>query len=382
MNQPAFVLEGRPVYLVETEEALSEAAVYLSQQAELALDLEFDQHHYTYGFTLCLIQISDGQACFLIDPFAIENLQPLWQVLEDPAIIKIFHHANNDLMLLSMLGCQVHNLVDTAVAAKILNYAKAALGTLLEEELGLNLDKSQQMSNWTLRPLTKRQLEYATLDVLHLHLLKDKMLGKVAELGRLHWLAEEDKLLESIVFSVPADPHLKIKFPQRLTYLQQFILKPIYDFRDELAQKWNIPAGQVINTAALMALLNNPEGNLNEWLHHTRGVHGRLQQDRYEAQLQRIINGALQEAKKRQISNRLPSSPYPPRFKTPETEARKDQICLVQKALIDAYGAYATPLLLDQSIITHYSQTGDLVIQKNYAREIVLQTAAAMGIVL
>ncbi|QHL87819.1 ribonuclease D [Nibribacter ruber] len=382
MNQPAFVLEGRPVYVVDTAEALSEAAAHLGQRPELALDLEFDQHHYTYGFTLCLIQISDGHACFLIDPFSLEDLQPLWDVLENPAIVKIFHHANNDLMLLSMLGCQVRNLVDTAVAAKILNYAKAALGTLLEEELGLNLDKSQQMSNWTLRPLTKKQLEYAALDVLHLHPLKEKMLGKVADLGRLHWLAEEDKLLESITFSTPTDPHLKIKFPQRLTYLQQFILKPIYDFRDELAQKWNIPAGQVINTAALMALLNDPSQDLNQWLHHTRGVHGRLQQDRYEAQLQRLLNGSLQEAKKRQIPNRLPSNPYPPRFKTPETEARKDQLCLVQKALIDAYGAYATPLLLDQSTITHYSQTGDLIIQKNYAREIVLQTAADMGIVL
>ncbi|MFC6996255.1 ribonuclease D [Rufibacter roseus] len=382
MKEPAFVLEGKPVHVVESAEALQTAVNHLAQKPELALDLEFDQHHYTYGFNLCLIQISDGHDCFLIDPLPVQDLQPLWDVLENPAIVKIFHHANNDLMLLSMLGCQVRNIVDTAVAAKILNYAKASLGNLLEEELGLRLDKSQQMSNWNQRPLSKRQMEYAAQDVLYLHELKKAMVSKIEELDRMHWLKEEDQLLEEITFTEQADPHLKIKFPQRLTYFQQFILKPIYDFRDQLAQKWNLPAGQVINTSALMELLNKPEQGINEWLYHTRGIHGRLQQERFEQQLQRIINGAMQEAKKRQIPNRVPPSSFPPRLKTPETEARKEQLCVVQKALIEKYGAYTTPMLLDQSIITHYSQTGELVVNKNYAREIVLATAKELDVKL
>ncbi|MBA9077585.1 MULTISPECIES: ribonuclease D [Rufibacter] len=380
MKEPAFVLEGKPVHVVQTADALQAAAAHLGQQPELALDLEFDQHHYTYGFTLCLIQISDGKTTFLIDPFPLEDLQPLWNVLENPAITKIFHHANNDLMLLSMLGCQVRNLVDTAVAAKILNYSKAALGTLLEEELGLKLDKSQQMSNWNQRPLSRKQLEYAALDVLYLHELKTAMVGKIKELDRMAWLEEEDKLLESIIYTEQEDPHLKIKFPQRLTLFQQFILKPIYAFRDEVAQKWNLPAGQVINTNALLQLLNNPEQSINEWLYHTKGVHGRLQQDRYEGPLQRIVNGAVQEANKRKIPHRLPPNPFPPRLKTPETEARKELLCTVQKTLIERYGAYATPMLLDQSTITQYSQTGELVMHKKYAREIVLATAREMKI--
>ncbi|WP_192822952.1 ribonuclease D [Rufibacter sp. LB8] len=382
MKEPAFVLEGKPVHVVETAEALQAAAHHLSQKPELALDLEFDQHHYTYGFTLCLIQISDGHDCFLIDPIPVKDLQPLWDVLENPAITKIFHHANNDLMLLSMLGCQVRNVIDTAVAAKILNYSKAALGVLLEEELGLKLDKSQQMSNWNHRPLTKRQLEYAAQDVLYLHALKEVMVMKIEGLGRMNWLLEEGKLLEEITYTEQEDPHLKIKFPQRLTYFQQFILLPIYEFRDQLAQKWNFPAGQVINTSALMALLTNPEGDIKDWLYHTKGIHGRVQQERYEGQLQRIVNGAVQEAYKRKIPHRLPPNPYPPRLKTPETEARRDQFGLVLKALIDKVGAYTAPMLLDQSIITHYSQTGEVVIPKKYAREIVLATAEELNITL
>ncbi|GGK84019.1 ribonuclease D [Rufibacter glacialis] len=382
MKEPAFTLEGKPVHVVQTDEALQEAVAHLSQRPELALDLEFDQHHYTYGFTLCLIQISDGHTCFIIDPFPLSDLQGLWDVLENPAILKIFHHANNDLMLLSMLGCQVRHLVDTAVAAKILNYAKAALGTLLEEELGLRLDKSQQMSNWNQRPLSKRQLEYAAQDVLYLHELKNAMVSKIQEMGRLAWLQEEDQLLESITYAEQEDPHLKIKFPQRLTLLQQFILKPIYDFRDQLAQKWNLPAGQVINTNALMQLLSNPEQPINEWLYHTKGIHGRVQQERFEQQLQRIMNGALEEAKKRRVPNRMPPNQYPPRLKTPETEARRELLCTVQRGLIERYGAYATPMLLDQSIITHYSQTGQLVISKNYAREVVQAMAQELQITL
>ncbi|WP_048922347.1 ribonuclease D [Rufibacter radiotolerans] len=380
MKEPAFFLEGTPVYLVQTIEALQAAAAHLSQRPELALDLEFDQHHYTYGFTLCLIQISDADACFIIDPFPLDDLQPLWDVLENPAIVKIFHHANNDLMLLSMLGCQVRTLVDTAVAAKVLNHSKAALGTLLEEELGLQLDKSQQMSNWNQRPLTQRQLEYAAQDVLYLHRLKNAMVAKIEDLGRKHWLAEEDQLLESITYVELEDPHLRIKFPQRLTFLQQFILKPIYDFRDQLAQKWNLPAGQIINTHALMQLLSNPEQDINAWLYHTRGIHGRLQHDRFEEQIQRIVAGSLKEAQKRKIPNRLPPNPYPARLKTPETEARRELLCTVQRALVEKYGAHTTPILLDQSTITHYSQTGELLISKKYAREVVQETAQELNI--
>lgn len=382
MMEPAFALEGKPVHVVNSADLLQTTVRHLAQKPELALDLEFDQHHYTYGFNLCLIQISDGHNCFLIDPLPISNLQPLWDVLENPAILKIFHHANNDLMLLSMLGCQVRNMVDTSIAAKILNHAKAALGTLLQEELNLKLDKSQQMSNWNHRPLTKRQLEYAAQDVLYLHELKNVMVGKIQDLGRLDWLKEEDQLLENITYAELEDPHLKIKFAQRLTLFQQFIVKPIYDFRDELAKKWNFPAGQVINTNALLQLLNQPEVEVKDWLYHTKGIHGRLQQERFEQQLQRIVNGAVEEAKKRKIPDRLPPNPYPPRLKTPETEARKEQLTLVHKALAERYGQYTTPMLLDQSTITHYSQTGEVLIAKKYAREIVQAMAQELEIKL
>ncbi len=382
MMEPAFALEGKPVHVVNSADLLQTTVRHLAQKPELALDLEFDQHHYTYGFNLCLIQISDGHNCFLIDPLPISNLQPLWDVLENPAILKIFHHANNDLMLLSMLGCQVRNMVDTSIAAKILNHAKAALGALLQEELNLKLDKSQQMSNWNHRPLTKRQLEYAAQDVLYLHELKNVMVGKIQDLGRLDWLKEEDQLLENITYAELEDPHLKIKFAQRLTLFQQFIVKPIYDFRDELAKKWNFPAGQVINTSALLQLLNQPEVEVKDWLYHTKGIHGRLQQERFEQQLQRIVNGAVEEAKKRKIPDRLPPNPYPPRLKTPETEARKEQLTLVHKALAERYGQYTTPMLLDQSTITHYSQTGEVLIAKKYAREIVQAMAQELEIKL
>ncbi|MBD1398652.1 HRDC domain-containing protein [Pontibacter sp. JH31] len=373
--------DGIAIILVASDEALRNAVAHLQQHQELALDLEFDQNRYTYGFNLCLIQIADGNGtCYIIDPFYIDDLSPLFAIIENPAIAKIIHHSNNDILLLDKLGCHIKNVVDTDVAAKVINYERSSLATVLKEEFNTEIDKSQQSSNWNKRPLTEDQLRYAAIDVIYLHKIKAKLLEAIEKEGRSHWLEEENHLLEQLKFTEPENPHLRLKQAFRLNYYQQYILKGLYAFRDELAQEFNKPAPYVIPNDALVDLANNPNADIHEWLNHTKGIHGGLKKPKNERLLKEALENTKKAAKANNISDDYPEHRFHRPMRTPETERRKELLTEVQQKIVAKYGEYASKLIINQSLITDYSQTGRLRCSKKYATDIVLQTASELGI--
>ena len=375
--------DGVIIKLIESDEALQRAVAELQQSNVLALDLEFDQNRFTYGFNLCLIQITDGcGTCYIIDPFPIQNIQPLFHLLEEPGITKIIHHSNNDIMLLSKLGCQIKGVLDTDVAAKLLNYERSSLATVLKENFAIEIDKSQQSSNWNTRPLTRDQLRYAAIDVIYLHRVKDLLVAELEEKGRLPWLEEEDHLLEQITFSEAENPHLKLKDAFRLNYYQQFILKKLYKFRDEMAKSFNKPAAYVIGNEALVELAKDSSIDVHEWLNHTKGIHGGLKKPRSEKLLKDAIAEAKQEAEAQNISQDYPDNRWQRPLRTPETEQRKDALTLVQKRIMEKYGEFTSRLIINQNLIMDYSQTGQLRCSKKYAAEVISDTAKELDIAL
>ena len=350
---------------------------------ELALDLEFDQNRFTYGFNLCLIQIADESGvCYIIDPFTIPNLQPLFELFEDSTITKIIHHSNNDILLLDKIGCRIKGVMDTDVAAKVLNYERSSLATVLKEEFNIEIDKSQQSSNWNKRPLTEAQLQYAAIDVMYLHRVKAKLVKEVEQLGRLHWLQEENELLETLTYSEPENPHLKLRNANRLNYYQQYILKILFGFREQMGKQFNKPAPFVISNDALVELANNPNTDVHEWLNHTRGIHGGLKRSRNEKLLKDTLQDAKKEAAAHHISHDYPDNRWQRPLRTPETEQRREDLIKVQKEIVDKYGEFAARLIITQSVINDYSFTGQLRCTKQYASAIVIQTAKDLGIEL
>ncbi len=371
------------IKLVDSNQALQEAITDLSQSTELALDLEFDQNRYTYGFNLCLIQITAGNGlCYIIDPFELESLQPFFDLMENKSVTKIIHHSNNDILLLDKLGCRIRNVLDTDVAAKILNYERSSLATVLKEEFDIEIDKSQQSSNWNKRPLTEQQLQYAAIDVVYLHQVKDKLVTELTNLGRLHWLEEENQLLENLRYTETENPHLRLRNASRLTYYEQFILKSLFIFRENIGKTLNKPAPYIIPNDALVELATNPDVDLHEWLNHTRGIHGRLKSPSYERRLSEAVYMAKQAAKEQSISHEYAGSNYKRPFRTAETEKRKDELTQVQAAIVHKYGEFAGRLIINQSLINEYSYTGKLRCTKVYATRIVLETADALEIKL
>lgn len=383
MENTTLTHDGVTIKLVESGEQLQEAVARLRQKKELALDLEFDQNRFTYGFNLCLIQLSDGcGTCYIIDPLTIKDLQPLYELLENKDITKIIHHANNDILLLDKLGCNIRGVLDTDVAAKILNYERSSLATVMKEEFGQEVDKSQQSSNWNTRPLTEAQLIYAAIDVIYLHRVKDRLVTQIEELGRLHWLQEENLLLEALLYTEPENPHLKLRNAYRLNYYQQYILKDLFAFRDEMGRQLNKPSSYVISNEGLVDLANNPNTDLHDWLNHTKGIHGALKRPRNEKLLKEALEQSKENAKAEGISHDYPQNRWqrPPR--TPETEKRKEDLTAVQKHLVATYGEFATRLIITQSLITDYSITGQLRCTKQYAIDILLDAAATLDIPL
>ncbi|MCJ8167624.1 ribonuclease D [Pontibacter sp. E15-1] len=383
MENTTLAHDGVTIALIESDEQLLQAVAAMRQSKELALDLEFDQNRFTYGFNLCLIQIADGRGtCYIIDPFGLSSLQPLFQLLEDKSITKIIHHANNDILLLDKLGCNIRGVLDTDVAAKILNYERSSLATVMKEEFDHEIDKSQQSSNWNKRPLTQAQLIYATIDVIYLHRVKDRLVSQIEEAGRMHWLQEEDLLLEALTYAEPENPHMRLRNAFRLNYYQQYLLRELFTFRDELAKQLNKPSPYVIPNDGLVELANNPNTDIHEWLNHTKGIHGALKRTRNENLLIEALAQAKKNAKAENISHDYPQNRWqrPPR--NPDTDRRKEELTLVQKHLVSIYGEFATRLIINQSLITDYSITGQLRCTKQYATEILLKAAAELNIPL
>ncbi|RIJ37073.1 ribonuclease D [Pontibacter oryzae] len=383
MENTMLTHDGVTIKLIENQDQLQEALALLNNCQELALDLEFDQNRFTYGFNLCLVQIADeAGTCYIIDPFTINDLQPLFDLLQNGGITKIIHHANNDILLLDKLGCSIKGVMDTDVAAKILNYERSSLATVMKEEFDIEIDKSQQSSNWNKRPLTDAQLRYAALDVIYLHRIKGKLVNEVKELGRLHWLEEENQLLEGLTYSTPENPHLKLRNAFRLSFYQQHILKNLFAFREQMGQQFNKPAPYVIPNEALVELASNTDVDVHEWLNHTKGIHGGLKRSRNEQLLAGAIVEAKQSAQANNISHDYPESRWqrPPR--TPETEQRKEELTQVQKCIMTKYGEFASRLIINQSVINEYSVNGNLRCTKAYASHIVQETAEELGIKL
>lgn len=369
------------IELVSTPEALQQAVADLKSHQELALDLEFDQNRYTYGFNLCLIQVTAGNSvCYIIDPFELQDLQPFFNILEDEKITKIIHHSNNDILLLDKLGCRIRNVMDTDVAAKILNYERSSLATVLKEEFEIEIDKSQQSSNWNKRPLTEEQLQYAAIDVVYLHQVKAKLINEIKELGRMHWLEEENNLLENLRYTEAENPHLRLRNASRLTYHSQFILKALYQFREKLGQAINKPAPFIIPNDALVELATEPNVDIHEWLNHTKGIHGRLKSPVYEKKLVTVLDNALKDAIANNISYDYPVNPFRRPFRTATTEKRKEELTLVQAEIVKNYGEFAGRLVINQSLINEYSYTGQLRCTKKYATQIVMETAENLNI--
>ena len=185
--------------IITTTEALERACDELLQNPYVAVDTEF-MRETVYWPQLCLIQAAGGTTEVIIDPLAEGlDLEPFWELMADERITKVFHAARQDLEIFFHRGGDSlipHPMFDSQVAAMALGLGDSiAYDALVKALLKRPIDKGPRFTDWSRRPLSNAQLEYAIADVTHLRDLYPIMLERLEKKGRGEWLVEEMKVL-------------------------------------------------------------------------------------------------------------------------------------------------------------------------------------------
>jgi ribonuclease D len=253
--------------MVETNDALLALIEELSRAPYLALDTEFlrDQTYYP---KLCLIQVAapgtgGGQGVeAIIDPLAPGlELAPFYELLKRPDIVKVLHASRQDIEIFYLQGGVLpHPLFDTQIAAMVCGFGDAAsYETLARRIAHVEIDKSARFTDWSHRPLSRRQLEYALADVTHLRVIYEWMKARLEKTGRAGWVAEEVSALQDPAL-YRLDPELAWKRLKPRTSSRKFLalLAALAAWREREAQARDIPRGRVLKDEALTEIAAHP----------------------------------------------------------------------------------------------------------------------------
>jgi ribonuclease D len=223
----------------------------------LAVDTEANSL-YAYQEQVCLIQISTKQGDYIIDVLAVDDLAPLGDLFQDPAIEKIFHASEYDILIMhDEFQFEFQNLFDTMLAAQILGREKLGLDALLEDYVGIQVNKKYQRANWGKRPLPDDMLKYAQVDTHFLYDIRN-ILAKELKAKNLTLMAEEDFQRACLVYrQVREDrlaPFWRVQGAKNLSPQQAAVLRKLYNYREQAARKINQPVFKVLGAQSLLHL--------------------------------------------------------------------------------------------------------------------------------
>ena len=342
--------------LITKNHDLLKAVTYLENCTEIGLDLEFDRNGYAYGFTLCLIQIYGQSQIYLIDPIDTKlDLSPLFRrIFENKDILKIIHAPSEDLRLLKSLNCTLVNLFDTERCAKLLDYQYTSLLYLLNRTLGIEINKSEQRSNWLKRPLSTSQLEYAAIDVLHLLDLKNKLLELGIQKGILQWIIDENNdWTDDKSISIDGDgsdtKSLIAKRDYRMFSPYQLkVLENILNVREKYAKLLGKPPFYILSKDMLYDIVMNSDQKSSQKLNlHLRkgGVHPKLKEINVSKEFEIAYQQAIIYANTNNLSKTIV------KFNESLSFSDMHEINLIKSNIINSYGNFTANFILPMTLI-------------------------------
>ena len=244
-------------HIADTADAVTDLAAHLCTQATIGLDTEFLRER-TYRAELCLIQVSAAGEASCIDPIAVTSLGALAEPLTAAGVVKVMHASRQDLEVLLPAVGLVRPVFDTQVAAALAGFAaQVGYAELVRRLLGVELAKAHTRTDWSRRPLSAEQIEYALDDVRHLIPLKIALEQQLERLGRSAWLAEELAGLAD-ARSLATDPEeawRRIKGLRGLDPGRERLARELAAWRERRAIERNRPRGWILDDAALRELI-------------------------------------------------------------------------------------------------------------------------------
>ncbi|MCO4743845.1 MAG: HRDC domain-containing protein [Proteobacteria bacterium] len=251
------MFDDTPLVMVEDDEALAKLVATLSEAPVIGVDTESDSM-YSYQEKVCLLQFSDSERDYIVDPLKIKDMSPLGAVMSNPDIVKIFHGADYDVVCMNRdYGFKVVNLFDTMVAAQFLAFSRLGLADLIERNFGHHIEKKFQRHDWSRRPLLPEHLDYARGDTHWLLAIRELMLWKLTAANRMAHLEEECAILEKRVWRErKRDPnsYLRVKGTRDLNDTAKRVLFRLYEWRDGVAKAANRPPYKVVPDPVLVEL--------------------------------------------------------------------------------------------------------------------------------
>lgn len=245
------------IQYIDQAEQLPALCQLISQEPWIALDTEFLREK-TYYPKFCLLQIAAPGWVACVDPLAIEDLKPLLAAIYNPDITKVLHSCRQDLEIFYQLtGAIPQPLFDTQIAAPLLGFQEnPGYAMLVSSFLNINLNKAHTRTDWSLRPLSADQIQYAADDVIYLCKIYSMMQEQLQKLGRDQWLHSDFELLnDPELYQVsPENVWLKIRGKNKLTGKQLSIMQTLSEWRERTAQQENKPRSWLLSDDLMLEL--------------------------------------------------------------------------------------------------------------------------------
>jgi ribonuclease D len=239
--------------IVATAPALAAAAASLAASARVGLDTEFLRER-TYRAKLCLLQFANEDTAFCVDPLALTDVAPLEQLLTQPAVLKVMHASRQDLEVLLPVAGLTQPVFDTQIAAALTGLpAQVGYAEVVRRLLGKELPKSHTRTDWSRRPLSPEQIEYALDDVRYLLPVAAALEQQLRELGRLEWLHEELRPLAD-ASSLTVEPQaawLRLRGLGELDPGRVRLAQALAAWRERSAIQHDRPRGWILEDAVL-----------------------------------------------------------------------------------------------------------------------------------
>ncbi|MCX7104630.1 MAG: ribonuclease D [Methylococcales bacterium] len=282
-----------PIQYIDTPGQLATLCEQIKKEPWLALDTEFLREK-TYYPKFCLLQIATPEWVACIDPIALPQLESLFDAIYNPAIVKVFHSCRQDLeIFFQWTGKLPSPIFDTQVAAPLLGFQdNPGYAMLVSSLLSVNLNKAHTRADWSKRPLTEAELEYAADDVIYLCQIYQIMVQKLTALGRIDWLKNDfAELTNPALYKVdPETAWFKIKGKNKLTGKQLSIIQTLAQWREKIAQAEDRPKSWLLRDELLFDLAKLQPETVQE-LANVRGINERSV-NRYGKELCQLITAA------------------------------------------------------------------------------------------
>ena len=265
------------MHIVTKTSELADICRRLAQHDFVTVDTEF-LRETTFWPKLCVIQLASPDEAVIVDALSDElDLAPFFELMRDETVVKVFHAARQDIEIVYHLGGSIpHPVFDTQVAAMVCGFGDSiSYDQLVHRVTAVRIDKSSRFTDWSRRPLSDKQLDYALADVTHLRDVYLFLKANLAEQGRTHWVGDEMEVLtsESTYRSEPENAWKRLKLRVRKP-IEFAVLQEVAAWREREAHSRNVPRNRVIkddaiyeiaaqqpvNTQALAALRTIPRG--------------------------------------------------------------------------------------------------------------------------